>query len=295
MDYITWSYCSSCKQATKHTILFSKLKKEGDEIIDLGESHYQVIECNGCETISFRREIHDFFEIENGENEGIQIEIFPCDLDGYSPLTNTYSLPKKIRDVYNQTLKAFKGESFLLTGVGFRAIIEAICIEEKIKGNNLEQKINNLVKNKLITEKEADRLHSIRFLGNDAVHEMEIPTEDKLYLVLSIIEHLLKNLYLIDLEIKNRLDTVVKDFKGFEDLLFEILPKFKIGEERNLKEILGKHKRQIKIELPILEQAIIDGINKGIIDYFSLGKKQQIDQETYDQYFIVKVNDFLPF
>lgn len=295
MEKILWNHCSSCNQKTKHTVLFVKSKFDRDEIMEYGITHFQIVECNGCETICFRSEIHDYYAIENDE-EGVTIETFPPDLQNYEPLRGVYNLPTKIKDVYNQTLLAFKGKSFLLTGVGFRAVIEAICIEEKIKGNNLEQRINNLVKNKLITEKEADRLHSIRFLGNDAVHDMEIPKEDKLYLVLSIIDHLLKNLYLIDKAARDQLDTIIKDFKGFEELLKKILPKFEIGDEKTLKEILGKNIRQITTDLLLLEKALIEGISKGMIDYLSLGANKPTEQESSNQqHFIIKVVDFLPF
>lgn len=295
MGNILWNYCSSCGQDTKHTLLFFKSKKDEDEVMEYGITHYQIVECNGCETISFRSETHDFFAQETGSIE-VQIDNFPYDLQNYEPLKGVSYLPKKIRAVYNQTLFAFKGKSLLLTGVGFRAVIESICIEEEIKGHTLEQRINNLLKNKFITEKEADRLHSIRFLGNDAVHEMEIPREDKLYLVLSIIDNLLKNLYIIDKDAKSKLDSIIKDYTGFTELLIKILPKFKIGDEKTLKEIIGKHIRQINVDLNILEQALIDGIKKGAIDYLELGVSKPTEEDkTNQQHFILKETNLLPF
>lgn len=293
---IIWNYCSSCSQKTKHTILFDKVKSDLDETIDVeyGVTHFQTIECNGCETVSFRKDIYDFVEME--EDEYYTIETYPNDIQDYQPLIGIYYLPAKIKDVYNQTLLAFKGRSHLLAGVGFRAIIESICIEEKIKGYNLEQKINNLVKNKLITEKEADRLHSIRFLGNDAVHEMETPAEGRLYLVLNIIDNLLKNLYIIDRDVKITLDSIIKDFPNFEELLMRLLPKYNVGDEKTLKEILGKHIRQINIEFSALESYLIEKINEGSIDYLSLGSSSPNDEGISNkQLFIIKTNDFLPF
>lgn len=293
---IIWNYCSSCRRQTKHTILFDKVITDFDETIEVefGVVHSQIIECNGCETVSFRRDIYDFIAAEDDEDH--IIETYPNDIQNYQPLIGIYYLPPKIKDVYNQTLLAFKGRSHLLAGVGFRAIIESICIEEKIKGYNLEQKINNLVKNKLITEKEADRLHSIRFLGNDAVHEMETPAEGRLYLVLNIIDNLLKNLYIIDRDVKITLDSIIKDFPNFEELLMRLLPKYNVGDEKTLKEILGKHIRQINIELSVLESYLVEKINEGLIDYLSLGSSSSNDDGISNkQHFIIKTNDFLPF
>lgn len=135
-----------------------------------------------------------------------EVLLYPTPLKNHIPLTDGYNLPPKIKAIYHETLETFKAGSYILAGVGFRAVIEAICIDKGIKGRDLQQKINNLLKEKLITEKECKRLHSIRFLGNDSVHEMLKPEKRTLYLVLEIIEPLLKNIYLIDLNIGDRLE-----------------------------------------------------------------------------------------
>src|SRR5690606_15412486 len=99
---------------------------------------------------------------------------FPPSINGHKRLKNFYEIPERIRIVYNETLECLKSKCYLLAGAGLRAIIEAICLDQKITGKELAVKINNLTKSKLITEKDSYRLHSIRFLGNDSVHEMEV-------------------------------------------------------------------------------------------------------------------------
>lgn len=292
-----WSYCSNCKRETRHKILFSK--KLEDDYIDEIEI-YQVVECNGCDNLSFRIEEHDLYEYEEDElgntNYKITVLIFPNKLKNHSYLKDSYFLPEKIKDVYQQTILAFQGKSFLLTGVGFRAIIEAICIEEEIKGNNLEQKINNLAKNRLITDKESERLHSIRFLGNDSVHEMEIPQEHKLFLVLDILENLLKNLYIIDKQAKSVLDTIIKDFEEFKDLLWKCSEKMKLNEEKTIKEIIGKHIRRVNLDIESIEPSIIEGIEKDVIKFLKLGsvKVPNYDSVEKQYYFYtgIKYDDF---
>lgn len=285
-----WNYCSECRRNTKHSVLFSKEVR--DEVYYLTDCSYQVVECNGCETVSFRLEIYELM-VEDPDDR-LNIETFPLFLKEYREIENTYYLPEKIQEVYNQTILAFKGKSFLLTAVGFRAIIEAICIEENIKGANLEQKINNLVKNRLITEKEGDRLHSIRFLGNDSIHDMEVPSSGKLYLVLDIIDNLLKNLYLIDKRAKRTLDTLIYEFEDFEDLIKNCLSKHKIGEEKCLTEILNRSIRRIKSDLNSLEKELINRINDGSISFLALAA-QKTSGSIQVQFYEIKENTFLPF
>lgn len=294
---IIWSYCSSCDRETKNTILFKKSKVERlDNQFDdyeIGSETFKVLECNGCENLSFRKDYQDFTisEFDEFGNEINQIEIksSPSVLENNTPILHTNHLPEKISDIYEQTILAIKGGSKLLAGVGYRAVIEAICNQENIKGQSLEQKINNLSKNRLITEKEAERLHSIRFLGNDSVHEMQIASDNKLMLVLNIIEHLLNNLYIIDKKLKYVLDTIVKDYNGFEELLQECLGSCNVGEEKTLKEILGKHIRRIYTDISLLEQKLIQRINNSEIT--CLEPKSNDDSQVY----IIKETLFLPF
>jgi hypothetical protein len=63
------------------------------------------------------------------------------------------------------------------------------------------QSLNKLLANGLITKKASERLHSIRYIRNDSIHELKEPEEEQLLLVLEIIHHLLNDLYLIDVEI----------------------------------------------------------------------------------------------
>lgn len=299
---IIWTYCNACEKNTKQTILSVKtIYSNGEDDYPYTE-HFQIMQCNGCEEVSFRKEFHDhysFYEDEEGNaTYDITIDTYPTLLKNHKPLSSTRALPAQIRTVYEQTILAFRGKSFLLTGVGFRAIIEAICLAEKISGKNLEKKINNLVQHKYITEKESERLHSIRFLGNDSVHEMEVPDERKLYLVLNIVEHLLKNLYLIDREAKFVLDTIVKEFADFEELLWQCANKLKVDEEKALKGILGKHIRRISVDIATLETVLIDQINKGELEFLKLGEIKQAGTEMINQQHYIFTNkrgDDLPF
>jgi hypothetical protein len=270
-----WSYCAGCRQKTKHSALFKKSVEDEDEYMVFGKGIYYVLECNGCEEISFRRDYHNYlesYEDEQGkEIYKVEIKIYPSQLENHEMLDSFYFLPEKIKNIYEQTILALKGESKLLAGAGFRAVIEAICIEEKIKGGNLEQKINNLAKNRLITEKEAERLHTIRFLGNDSIHEIEIPSDKKLYLVLNIIEHLLKNIYILDENANGLLDTIIKEYRQFEALVIKcIMEKFKTGDIKTLKEILGKHVRRISTDLNIYEKALLENIQNEHIEWLTI-------------------------
>jgi hypothetical protein len=60
----------------------------------------------------------------------------------------------------------------------------------------LEGKINGLTS--IIPKNIAANLHSMRFLGNQALHELEVPQEDDIHLAISVIEDILNIVYDLD-------------------------------------------------------------------------------------------------
>ena len=286
----TKDYCPRCQLLTNHECLFEKEIHSSNEDDDFHWSEgFDVIQCLGCENIQFRtrnsdENMIDFDEYTGEEKYYEDLKYYPLNLMNHNVLKHLYYLPSRIRVVYIETIEALKNNCYLLSGVGLRAVIEAVCIEQSIAGRNLEIKINNLVKNKLITEKDANRLHSIRFLGNDSVHEMEVPKEAKLRAAIEIIEHMLKNLYLIDIEASEHLDTIISNYDDFKGLFLRKYrnSSFAVADEKNIKEVLQKDYRRIESTyLANFTQQLIDEINSGIITTLSIGKL-----DNNNQYFI---------
>lgn len=289
------SYCQRCDFKTNQSILYIKKYRSEDEDYDYAEE-YMVLRCNGCDTISFRK---DFIDIENSYPDidgdwktDTTTTLYPGEKKNEKILNNFYLLPDKIIPIYQEAINSFNANCPILTGVAFRAIIEAICIQENITGNNLEKKINNLVKQKLITEKEANRLHSIRFIGNDSVHEMKIPKEESLKIVLNIIVHLLNNLYLIDKESEGLLETVVDKFTDFEEMLNECINKLTEGIEVPIAFILGKNLRRLNGKINDLESELKIKIQNGEYTNLAIGKFDTYGNDTIKrQLYIIKNNN----
>ena len=286
------NYCQKCCHETNHNILSKEsYRSNEDEGYDY-QLDYMIVKCNGCDTISFRKELNDIEnaypdEFGNWQTD-IKVTTYPSKNKVTKKIKKIYNLPNKISSIYLEAINAYNADCPILTGVAFRTVIEAICIEENIIGRDLEKKINNLVRQKLITEKEAKRLHSIRFIGNDSVHEMKIPSEKSLEIVLNIIEHLLNNIYLIDRESKGVLETVIDEFPEFEKILNECVEKINGGEEIPLAKILGKNVRRFIGKLNEFETELIKQINTNKYTNLSMGKVDVYGNDTNQrQHFII--------
>ncbi len=281
------SYCSVCKQETKHSLLFEKLVDDSIEGF-ISITKFQTIECMGCENVSFRMQVHDDTMVGSDETgqffEYHENHIYPLSIKKHNALQNRYVLPMTIRTVYEESIDTFKNNCFLLAGVGFRAVIEAICIDQDISGHDLEKKIKGLLKKNLITSKEEKRLHSIRFLGNDSVHEMKVPTESQLLIVLEIVDHLLKNLYLIDANIKGKLDEIIDTYPDFKVLIWQKFKKREEVSEVSIKILLGKDYRKVRDNIDSFEKTFIGDISKGIIKFVTLGNEITENEKKAQSY-----------
>lgn len=275
-------YCRNCKGERNHISLFSKIVADEEPDYNyFSRTDYQVIQCAGCETVSFLKifgdsDMYSTDDYTYGEYFTVST-VYPLYLEDAEELKDQHHLPDQIRQIYSDTIKAFTIGAFILTAGGLRAIIEAVCKHEKMSTGNLIDKINSLHQNGKLTVNEANRLHSIRFLGNDALHEMAPPTKEQLLLLLNIVNHLLANLFITDQILHNKVATIIHNFDGFARHLKKLISKEMIGHDFTLKQILNKSIRQLqhKSLLAQFEKDLITNITNGQIDYLTVKDANQ--------------------
>lgn len=278
-------FCRNCKGLRNHKLIHEVKTKGGDDN-DYFQwiRKYSIIECLGCESVSFLEVYGDTEMIalnEDGEPDYyFDNYIYPLYLEESEELEHVHYIPASIKVIYRETISAFKTNSFILTAGGLRAIIEAICNHLKIKKGNLADRIDLLHNKGYLTLSESKRLHSIRFLGNDALHEIEMPKKDHLFILLDIVNHLLSNLFINDKILKGKLETIIDKYDEYIKLIRNKIDKDMIGKEFSMREILGKSIRLIpKTEYKKLEDEFKKEINSGEIDYVSIIK--ETDESIY--------------
>jgi len=191
--------CTSCKKATNHFILASYDKSGVEREYDISWwETYQVIQCLGCDEISFRTAFActEDFDPQTGELEET-ISLFPDRTSGREPMLGCDRFPNKVKRMYLETMKAFNAKTPLLAAIGLRALIEAICLAQETKSKNLAKRIDELANMGFLSEKQAEFLHAHRFMGNEAAHEIVAPKPEHLVAALDIAETLLKTIYIL--------------------------------------------------------------------------------------------------
>ena len=293
------AFCTDCGRETHHEVLYTHNQFPPAEYDSYSESKYSIIKCCGCDNVSFLYEYHDYenhiVDDDTGqETYEIDRQQFPRLIRGYQGLKETGYLPEIIRRIYNETLDALKNGNLILAGIGLRATIEAITKQENIAGKNLDTKINNLVKKGYLAKNDADRLHAIRFLGNDSAHEIMAYEQNKVILCFEIIENVLKSLYILDQKTEYFLEMPVKDYDEFLRLVRSKLEYKKYRESSNdftLRSLLGKDLRKTLDKMNQYEQQLIKDIEEGKFNQLIISKKELNDKGKEVVYFKVKLEE----
>lgn len=192
--------CDNCGGDLRNHIVLQEYRHcwANDDACIFGETACQICQCAGCDDIRFRTESScgEDQDPDTGEytiRESIYPEAIRCDREPIS----LHELPGSIARIYREIVIAFNAGAFILAGGGLRAIVEALCQDKDVPGKNLEQKINQLVEQKLLAAAQADLLHEERYISNAALHEIHAPSKMDVIDGLEIIETLLSTLYVL--------------------------------------------------------------------------------------------------
>lgn len=281
--------CRECSTKTWHDILCESSER-GDDYDYY--STYQVVQCRGCETKGFRHYSADYeqaYPVSDTEWEFPEnTATYPKFDSDHAPLENMYEVPDIVRSIYFETRLAIQEDALTLASLGLRGTVEAICNDLKITGSNLASRITKLSTQGLISKKDAERLHAIRFLGNDAAHEIKKPKLPQITVAVKIIDHLINSIYLLEKEADGSLDTAVGEFDQFKALLTPKIAKLPKGDELPLAAILGRDVRRLVAGPSTFEAQLVAAISSADFPSLTLGKVAKYANSKENlQHFIV--------
>ncbi len=199
--------CRGCGQPTNHSLEWEQIDPWSTEDGIRGKNTFSVLSCLGCNEITFKTTSENSEDLITFiDNDGKpcyeydqKIKFFP-DRGRHliQPKNDNFHFPSKVRAIYLETIEAFNQKNRILCAMGVRAVIEAICQEEKIIGSNLQDKINQLKSEGVISSNYlSDGLHQARLLGNDSAHDLTTFSDYELKAAIGLVESLLENHYLL--------------------------------------------------------------------------------------------------
>ena len=159
------------------------------------ENHY-FARCAGCDTFTYAIEWSNNYDPNTGEMYSTW-KTYPRGATERKPIDDVYELPFKVRLIYKEIIGSMNAQLPVLSGIGLRALIESICKDQGIDGSNLEKRIDGLATKGVLSKAQADILHTHRFLGNAAAHEITSAKPRELVAALDIAENILRTLYVL--------------------------------------------------------------------------------------------------
>lgn len=195
-------FCNHCRCETEHTC-------DGDYYRDfpnyieknmvgfVERQGYRLWICSGCKTGTLEEYyIFDVLSDDFKDEATWEFNYHPARNELQIRSKEFKQLSKGLAKIYRETLGAYNNNLSILCALGIRSLLEGICADKKIAGRNLKEKINNL--DKLLPKNIVSNLHSIRFIGNEAAHELSAPSIEELRLAIELCEDLLNFLYELD-------------------------------------------------------------------------------------------------
>lgn len=210
-------FCNSCRQTTRHDIT-----RTFEQVLDDGQIiQWQIVQCKGCDSVSFLE--MRLIDVELTQ-QIFSEKVYPPRM--LRPIKQFDGAPEKLDRIYREMIDSFNNGIYILCAGGLRALVEGICAEQNItdgpkrdqetgefqinpethlprRGRNLECKIEGFAEKHVLTQPEARALHQHRYLGNSALHELEIPSSETLNIAITIIEHAMDTLYNIPAQAGN--------------------------------------------------------------------------------------------
>lgn len=283
------TYCRSCCKPTRHDVLFDhEVETDPDGYHEIDS--WQVVRCRGCYTVGFRHQNDDFEQVVEEDdgtvNHVTSITSYPKVFRGHRRLSATWWLPGLINKIYQQTLSAYGERAYVLASIGLRATIEAVCNHLNISGATLEKRIDQLFKGGYVSNADKRRLHAIRFLGNDAAHEVKEPSEKDLRVALEIVEHLLNSVFILEHKARS-LKTVIESYAEFKELVAECVEEAMPAQAVSLGALLSIHRRRVGNNIDAFEAQLKADISAGAVPFLSLAQVEKVNGKDVQLYTIV--------
>lgn len=204
----TWRvHCNYCRVVTNHELKCSHRSQVDWFRMDTGEIDYEsyiedeplYIEarlwfCRGCDTC-FMEAVYN-----QGDPFPLKAETFPPRQMLLVAYKEYMKLPRPLEATYREVIKSFNHDLLILCTVGLRALLEGICVDKQVYGKSLYQRIEGL--RQFLPDNIVDSLHTFRFMGNEAVHELKAPSKYGLKQCIDVIEDLLNFLYELDYKVR---------------------------------------------------------------------------------------------
>jgi hypothetical protein len=160
---------------------------------------YKFWTCLGCNT-ALIQEIYEHSEIRDHEGNNIyEHTYYPERANSSNREAKKFiHIDENLKSTYYEIIKASNLNLVIVSAMGIRALLEGICLVEKIddeKAYHLTKKIEILQTVNNIPESIIKGLKSLKFIGDSAAHKLAKTSKHNITIAIDLLESLLTHLY----------------------------------------------------------------------------------------------------
>lgn len=199
------SHCSDCDGETNSDIKGSFKTSGSDDHVSWSDTYY-IVQCRGCESVSFRHESwfseHDEYDYdEDGDTiviPGIAINTWPKPCSRQMPDWVDYLKDDVLRALFAEIYSSLDNDNLALALMGTRTLLDRsmFLVVGDVKGGFVG-KIEEMIKDGHLGAGERDTVLALTDIGSAAAHRGYIPNRDTLDKVLSSAEAMIHRVFIL--------------------------------------------------------------------------------------------------
>lgn len=206
MNEVTKAHCNVCGHETKHTRLFNHKSSESEYVEDYGpwecRDTYEMLECCGCESITFR---HSRWSSDlPGDEE--EVKQYPPPISRRVPKWK-WQLSQPLDSLMDEIYAALHNNSHRLAMMGARTVVDLVMNDKVGDVGPFQQKLVELERQGFVARKNREFLAAALDAGSAAAHRAYEPTAEELRHVMDIVENLLEAVYILERAAKKLRDS----------------------------------------------------------------------------------------
>ena len=250
--------------------------------------NYYILQCLGCREVSFRKDYEDYeagwYNHDDEYDFPVDTETYPKSTSGTIAKYELHHIPVLVAKIYKETVLAINEGARILAGLGLRGTVEAICIDQNLKAPNLEQLIDELVGQGVISKKDSGTVACDSIPGQRCRASAQGAYRRQIAVALKIVEHAIRTIYILKHE-ADELETTIGEYDNFLSLLDIALAAFNPGDEYSISHFMGNNYRRVKGNISEFEKQLIDDIQNGRFTKLAVGQTKVVGQKKPIQLF----------
>jgi hypothetical protein len=204
------SYCNKCSDETWHDVLWIKTnERTSEEDAFWAKQHHLVLQCRGCDQISFKVIEWDSEDLEPDGTPSARVESYPPKTFRRPPhwqgelLLDAFLDDSHFLNLLDEIYVALQNDCARLAVMGIRALLEAIMVDKCQDQGSFAKNLDAFQNQGYISPIQGRTIEPVIEAGHAVIHRSFKPKHEQALTALDITESIIESIYVASKEAKN--------------------------------------------------------------------------------------------